>query len=62
MPQFEIVDNRFLHIDLTVYEQDVSKVHEGQELTFSIINDPHNSHTATIFSVNKAFEDNSCKQ
>lgn len=59
MPQFEIVDNRFLHIDLTVYEQDVSKVHEGQELTFSIINDPHNSHTATIFSVNKAFEDNS---
>lgn len=59
MPQFEIVDNRFLHIDLTVYEQDVSKVHEGQQLTFSIINDPHSSHTATIFSVNKAFEDNS---
>ena len=59
IPQFEIVDNRFLHIDLTIYEQDVAKVHEGQQLTFSIINDPHHSHTATIFSVNKAFEDNS---
>src|SRR6185503_15432342 len=59
IPQFEIVDNRFLHIDLTIYEQDVSKVHEGQQLTFSIINDPHSTHTATIFSVNKAFEDNS---
>jgi len=59
IPQFEIVDNRFLHIDLTIYEQDVAKVHEGQQLNFSIINDPHSTHTATIFSVNKAFEDNS---
>lgn len=58
VPLFEIVDNRFLHIDLTIYEQDVAKVHEGQQLTFSIINDPHHSHIATIFSVNKAFEDN----
>src|SRR6185436_1433030 len=58
IPLFEIVDNRFLHIDLTIYEQDVAKVHEGQQLTFSIINDPHHSHTATIFSINKAFEDN----
>ncbi len=58
MPQFEIVDNRFLHIDLTIYEQDVAKVHEGQKLVFSIINDPHKTHSATIFSVNKAFEDN----
>jgi cobalt-zinc-cadmium efflux system membrane fusion protein len=58
LPQFEIVDNRFLHIDLTIYEQDVAKVHEGQNLTFSIINDPHHTHTASIFSINKAFEDN----
>lgn len=58
-PLFEIVDNRFLHIDLTIYEQDVAKIHEGQQLTFSIINDPHHFHTATIFSMNKAFEDNS---
>lgn len=55
---FEIVDNRFLHIDLTVYEQDVAKIKTGQQVTFTIINDPHHAHTATIFSVNKAFEDN----
>ncbi len=56
--QFEIVDNRFLHIDITIYEQDVAKVHIGQQLSFTIINDPHSVHTATIFSINKAFEDN----
>jgi cobalt-zinc-cadmium efflux system membrane fusion protein len=55
---FEIVDNRFLHIDLTVYEQDVSKIKTGQQVTFTIINDPHHAHSATIFSVNRAFEDN----
>ena len=59
IPQFEIVDNRYIHIDLTIYEQDVAKVREGQQLTFSIINDPHHMHSATIFSVNKAFEANS---
>lgn len=53
---FEIVDNHALHIDLTVYEQDVAKVKVGQLISFSIINDLHHSHTAKIFSINKAFE------
>jgi cobalt-zinc-cadmium efflux system membrane fusion protein len=53
---FEIVDNHALHIDLTVYEQDVAKVRVGQLISFSIINDPHHAHTAKIFSINKAFE------
>ncbi len=53
---FEIVDNHALHIDLTVYEQDVAKVKVGQLISFSIINDPHHAHTAKIFSINKAFE------
>jgi cobalt-zinc-cadmium efflux system membrane fusion protein len=55
---FDIVDNRFLHIDLTVFEKDISKIHEGQNLTFTDANDPGHLHNATIFSVNKAFEDN----
>lgn len=55
---FDIVDNRFLHIDLTVFEKDISKIHEGQKLTFTDANDPGHLHNATIFSVNKAFEDN----
>ncbi|MBL0066287.1 MAG: efflux RND transporter periplasmic adaptor subunit [Bacteroidetes bacterium] len=54
---FDIVDNRYLHIDLTVFEKDISKIHEGQKLTFTDANDPGHLHNATIFSVNKAFED-----
>lgn len=53
---FDIVDNRFLHIDLTVFEKDISKIHEGQQLTFTDANDPSHLHNATIFSINKAFE------
>jgi cobalt-zinc-cadmium efflux system membrane fusion protein len=55
---FEIVDNRYLHLDLTIFEQDIHKVQEGQTLTFSDANDPTHIHTAEIFSINKAFEDN----
>ena len=53
---FSIVDNRFLHVDLTVFEQDVHKVKEGQQVTISDAHDPDVLHTATIFGVNRAFE------
>ena len=55
-PLFSIVDNRFLHVDLTVFEQDVHKVKEGQRVTISDAHDPDVLHTATIFGVNRAFE------
>lgn len=55
-PLFSITDNKALHIDLTVFEQDISKVHVGQKVTFSIAKDPHGTHEAEIFGVNKAFE------
>ncbi|MEO8146560.1 MAG: efflux RND transporter periplasmic adaptor subunit [Bacteroidia bacterium] len=55
---FDIVDNRFLHIDLAIFEKDISKIHEGQKITFTDANDPSHQHNATIFSINKAFEDN----
>ncbi|HNB82525.1 MAG TPA: efflux RND transporter periplasmic adaptor subunit, partial [Chitinophagaceae bacterium] len=53
---FELVDNRFLHIDLTIFEKDISKVREGQKITFTDANDASHLHNATIFSINKAFE------
>lgn len=53
---FEIVDNRYLHIDLNVFEKDISKIQIGQKLTFTDANDPNHLHNATIFSFNKAFE------
>ena len=53
---FEIVDNRYLHIDLYIFEKDISKIQIGQQLTFTDANDPGHLHNATIFSFNKAFE------
>lgn len=55
---FEIVDNRFLHLDLKVFEKDIHKIKIGQKITFNDANDVSHSHRATIFAINKAFESN----
>ncbi|MFN8296130.1 MAG: efflux RND transporter periplasmic adaptor subunit [Chitinophagales bacterium] len=55
---FEIVDNRYLHLDLKVFEKDLHKIKEGQQIIFSDANDVAHSHPATIFAINKAFEPN----
>jgi len=55
---FDIVDNRFLHLDLTVFEKDIHKIKTGQKLTFTDANDKTHVHPATIFALNKAFENN----
>ena len=55
---FDIVDNRFLHLDLTVFEKDIHKIKAGQKLTFTDANDKTHIHPATIFALNKAFENN----
>ena len=54
---FDIVDNRFLHLDLTLFEKDISKVKVGNKIIFTDANDVSRSHPATIFALNKAFED-----
>ena len=55
---FDIVDNRFLHLDLTLFEKDISKVKIGNKVIFTDANDANHTHPATIFALNKAFEDN----
>ena len=55
---FDIVDNRFLHLDLTLFEKDISKVKIGDKIMFTDANDASHTHSATIFSLNKSFEDN----
>jgi membrane fusion protein, heavy metal efflux system len=55
---FDIVDNRFLHLDLTVFERDIHKIRAGQKLTFTDANDKSHLHPATIFALNRAFETN----
>lgn len=55
---FDIVDNRFLHLDLTLFEKDISKVKIGDKIMFTDANDASHTHPATIFALNKSFEDN----
>ena len=55
---FDIVDNRFLHLDLTLFEKDISKVKIGNKVVFTDANDASHTHTANIFALNKSFEDN----
>lgn len=55
---FDIVDNRFLHLDLTLFEKDIAKVKIGNKIMFTDVNDVSHTHPATIFSLNKSFEDN----
>lgn len=56
-PLFDITDNRALHIDLTVFEQDLSQIREGQKVSFTIANDAHSSHEAEIYGINRSFEE-----
>ena len=55
---FDMVDNRYLHLDLTVFEKDIHKVGLGQKVLFTDANDPLHDHPATIYSLDKAFQDN----
>ncbi|MCB9197587.1 MAG: efflux RND transporter periplasmic adaptor subunit [Flavobacteriales bacterium] len=55
---FEIIDNEHVHVDLFVFESDVHKVKEGQNLLFSVESVPDKTLTATIYSVGQSFEQN----
>lgn len=51
-----LVDNSKLHVDLLVYEKDLYKVKIGQKVRFILTNQNKNEVVGTIFSVGKAFE------
>jgi cobalt-zinc-cadmium efflux system membrane fusion protein len=55
---FMIVNNEHIHADLMVFEKDVYKVKEGQEIAFTVESVPGTTLTATIYSVGKKFEQN----
>ncbi len=52
----EIVDNRQLHLDLFVYEKDLSKLKNNQTIHFNITNNPGKEYDAKIFSLGSSFE------
>lgn len=58
-PVAEVVDNSQLHLDLYVYEKDLSKLREGQTIHFTLTNNPGKEYDADIFGISNTFEDNS---
>lgn len=57
-PIAEIVDNSQLHLDLYVYEKDLSKLKVGQTIHFTLTNNAGKEYDAKIFGVSNTFEPN----
>ncbi|MBN2635120.1 MAG: efflux RND transporter periplasmic adaptor subunit [Prolixibacteraceae bacterium] len=57
-PLFSITDNREIHADFMVYENDVHLLKNGQKIDFKVSNHPGEELSATIFAIGKAFEPN----
>jgi cobalt-zinc-cadmium efflux system membrane fusion protein len=55
-PLMNIVDNSKLHVDLLVYEKDLFKVKQGQNVRFILTNQDNTEIKGKIFSVGKSFE------
>lgn len=58
-PVAEIVDNGQLHLDLNVFEKDLSTLKEGQTIHFRITNNASEEYDAKIYSVGTSFENDS---
>lgn len=54
---FEVVNTDHIHVDLMVFERDITKVKNGQMVKFSIEALGNKDMTATIYSVGKSFEE-----
>jgi cobalt-zinc-cadmium efflux system membrane fusion protein len=52
----DIVDNSRLHLDLFVYEKDLSKLKNNQTIHFTITNNPGKEYDAKIYSLGSSFE------
>jgi len=55
-PLFTIVDNSKLHVDLLVYEKDLQKIKEGQNIRFVLTNQDNSEIVGKVFNVSKSFE------
>lgn len=51
-----ITDNSSIHCDLLVYEKDLFKVKQGQEVDFILTNQNNQQITGEIYGINKTFE------
>ncbi|WP_343698037.1 efflux RND transporter periplasmic adaptor subunit [Flavobacterium sp.] len=58
-PVVEIVDNQLIHLDLQVFEKDLPMVKVGQNVNFTLTNNPTASYTAKVFNIGSSFENES---
>jgi membrane fusion protein, heavy metal efflux system len=54
----EIIDNSQLHLDLYVYEKDLSKLKVSQTIHFTLTNNPGREYDADIYAISNTFEPN----
>ncbi len=57
MPLFEVIDNHHIHVDLHVYEKDISLIAEGQKVLFHLESSPDREFEATVFAIGNTFEE-----
>ena len=55
---FNITDNREIHADFMVYENDVNLLKPGQKIDITVANRPGEELSATIFAIGKEFDPN----
>jgi membrane fusion protein, heavy metal efflux system len=54
---FQIVDNHHIHIDLNIYQEDLTRVRVGQKVYFTLTGHEQEDFEAIIFATGKAFDD-----
>jgi len=55
----EIIDNSAIHLDLYIFEKDISGIRLGQSVEFSLTNLPNKLYKAKVSSIGSSFEDDS---
>lgn len=58
-PICEVINNKALHLDLNIYEQDLPKLKVGQKIHFRLTNNPRHEYDAEIHTIGGTFEPNS---
>ncbi len=58
-PVIEIIDNNSIHLDLQVFEKDLSLIEIGQEINFTITNNPTIHYSAAVYNISSSFNDDS---
>ncbi len=54
---FEVINNEKYTLELTLFEKDIEKVKEGQQILFESTNNPDKKYRATVYRVGKAISD-----